>query len=201
MTPGRRGCSTERSTGCQKGKGSLDCAHCLFLLPHFPPRLYLECPLIATVPRSGAYALPNAAAFLTCVLAGGDLWVEVTRDASDAPAGGGSGGGRALSSLGMPTVRELRGVLADEGRGARVAQGLLCVCSVGSGNSGRKTDDGRKCQLPSQADGLCCFHLACIAIFSKSPGGLSESHTGDLKAACGNFRIHLMEVSQSQLKL
>ena len=116
MTPGRRGCSTERSTGCQKGKGSLDCAHCLFLLPHFPPRLYLECPLIATVPRSGAYALPNAAAFLTCVLAGGDLWVEVTSDASDAPAGGGSGGGRALSSLGMPTVRELRGVLADEGQ-------------------------------------------------------------------------------------
>ena len=131
MTPGRRGCSTERSTGCQKGKGSLDCAHCLFLLPHFPPRLYLECPLIATVPRSGAYALPNAAAVLTCVLAGGDLWVEVSSDASDAPAGGGSGGGRALSSLGMPTVRELRGVLADEGRGARVAQGLLCVGCVG----------------------------------------------------------------------
>ena len=103
MTPGRRGCSTERSTGCQKGKGSLDCAHCLFLLPHFPPRLYLECPLIATVPRSGAYALPNAAAFLTCVLAGGDLWVEVTSDASDAPAGGGSGGGRGLSSLGIFT--------------------------------------------------------------------------------------------------
>jgi hypothetical protein len=101
VTPGRRGCSTERSTGCQKGKGSLDCAHCLFLLPHFPPRLYLECPLIATVPRSGAYALPNAAAFLTCVLAGGDLWVEVTCDASDAPAGGGSGGGRGLSSLVM----------------------------------------------------------------------------------------------------
>ena len=101
MTPGRRGCSTERSTGCQKGKGSLDCAHCLFLLPHFPPRLYLECPLIATVPRSGAYALPNAAAVLTCVLAGGDLWVEVTSDASDAPAGGGSGGGRGLSSLVM----------------------------------------------------------------------------------------------------
>ena len=69
----------------------MDCAHCLFLLPHFPPRLYLECPLIATVPRSGAYALPNAAAFLTCVLAGGDLWVEVTRDASDAPAGGDGG--------------------------------------------------------------------------------------------------------------
>ena len=111
----------------------MDCAHCLFLLPHFPPRLYLECPLIATVPRSGAYALPNAAAFLTCVLAGGDLWVEVTSDASDAPAGGGSGGGRALSSLGMPTVRELRGVLADEGRGARGAQGLcvaLWVCAI-----------------------------------------------------------------------
>ena len=44
------------------------------------------------------------------------MWVEVTSDASDAPAGGGSGGGRALSSLGMPTVRELRGVLADEGQ-------------------------------------------------------------------------------------
>ena len=63
----------------------------------------------------------------------GDLWVEVTSDASDAPAGGGSGGGRALSSLGMPTVTELRGVLADEGRGARGAQGLcvaLWVCAI-----------------------------------------------------------------------
>ena len=84
------------------------------------------------MPRSGAYALPNAAAVLTCVLAGGDLWVEVTSDASDAPAGGGSGGGRALSSLGMftrPTVRELRGEVMAEG--ARVAQGLLCVGCVG----------------------------------------------------------------------
>ena len=172
-------------------------------MSHLPPRLYLECPLIATVPRSGAYALPNAAAFLTCVLAGGDLWVEVTSDASDAPAGGGSGGGRALSSLGMftrPTVRELRGEVMAEG--ARGASGA-CVLAVGiCGNlcSGRKTDDGRKCQLPSQSDGLCCFHLACIAIFSKSPGGLSESHTGDLKAACGNFRISDGS-SQSQLKL
>ena len=76
----------------------------------------------------------------------------------------------------------------------------MCVGSVGMRNSGRKTDDGRKCQLSSQSDGLCCFHLACIAIFSKSPGGLSESHTGDLKAACGNFRISDGS-SQSQLKL
>ena len=83
-------------------------------------------------------------------------------------------------------------------RGVRV----VCVRAVGMLTSGRKTDDGRKCQLPSQSDGLCCFHLACIAIFSKSPGGLSESHTGDLKDqdACGNFRISDGS-SQSQLKL
>jgi len=42
---------------------------------------------------------------------------EATREA---PAGGGSGGGRALSSLGMftrPTVRELRGSLGRSGAG------------------------------------------------------------------------------------
>ena len=62
----------------------------------------LEYPLFTTWPRSGLYTLPHVAAILTCI-AMGNLSVELVSDATDAPVGGGAGGGPALSSLGMMT--------------------------------------------------------------------------------------------------